>query len=125
MGKQSSSQNGAQDQGIAVSGKSGAINTGVQYSTTTQPQQQISGSANTVSYTTNGVAADQLATILGTVTKPSASEVASATPSPLTLPASPTATVAVAGSNQKKYITYAIIAVVLVGAFVLIRKFLK
>ena len=129
MGQQRSNQVGGQGGGVSggvgLTGNSNKVNTGTEITSTTNSGPQVSGSANTISYTTNGVSADSLKDILGTVTKPSASEVASATPSPLTLPASPTATVAVAGSNQKKYITYAIIAVVLVVAFALIRKFLK
>ena len=131
MGKQSSNQTGAQDQGFANSGKAGNINTGTQINSTTQPQQSISGSANTVSYSTtqNGLNADALSQILGTVIQPTPSQVNQVTPGAMaaTPPAPVTTTAAngVSSSTQKKIISYGIIAAVLVVLFLIVRKLIK
>ena len=122
--KQSSTQTGAQDQGLVVTGKSGAINTGTTYNSTTQPNQAITGSANTVSYTTNGVSADSLKDIFGAVSKPSDSQVSAATPVSLT-PTSVQTGGAVTTDAQKNYVKYGLIAVAVLVIGLIVRKFFK
>jgi len=128
MARQTSNQTGAQDQGIAISGKAGAINTGTQINSTTQPQQQISGNANQVSYTTtqNGLNADDLSGILGKLSAPTPTQVSAATPPALTV-ATPDASITkpAATMPKKNYLIIGGLALAALAAFYFGPKLFK
>ena len=128
MGQQRSNQVGGQGGGVSggvgLTGNSNKVNTGTEITSTTNSGPQVSGSANTISYTTNGVSADSLKDIFGAVSKPSDSQVSAATPVSLT-PTSVQTGGAVTTDAQKNYVKYGLIAVAVLVIGLIVRKFFK